>query len=201
MSFAAPAFLAAGIAAAIVVAALHFLARQRPRSAVFPTARFIPEKTARAPSRAVRPSDLLLLALRAAALILLGAAFAKPTWDPPRSGTARVVLLDRSRAVRNSAEAQDSALALVRDGDALVALDRFAHFWPADSLRANAPAAGTYAGSLSAGFVAAHQAAATIAEHADSVELVLVSPLVREDGTRRPRRSGRSGRARCALCA
>jgi hypothetical protein len=181
MSFAAPAFLGAGIAAAIVVAALHFLARQRPRSAVFPTARFIPEKTARAPSRAVRPSDLLLLALRAAALILLGAAFAKPVWDRPRSGTARVVLLDRSRAVRSRAEGRDSALALLRDGDALVLLDRFAHLSAADSLHVSGQPVMTYSGSLSAAFVAAQKAAATIADRADSLELVIVSPLVREE--------------------
>jgi hypothetical protein len=179
MSFAAPAFLAAGIVAALVVTALHFLARQRPRSAVFPTARFIPEKAARAPSRAVKPSDLLLLAMRAAALILLGAAFAKPAWEAPRTGTARVVLLDRSRAVRSAAEARDSALALLRDGDALVIFDSAARVATKDS--AAAMKVSGAAGSISGALVAAHQAAATIAGKADSVELVIVSPLVREE--------------------
>ena len=179
MNFAAPAFLAAGIAAALVVAALHFLARQRPRKAVFPTARFIPDRSARAPSRALKPSDLLLLLLRAAALMLLGAAFARPAWSTAHSGTARVVLVDRSRAVANATEARDSATAALRDGNALVLFDSGVVVVPKDSLSAMRTTAAR--GSISAALVAAHQAAANLAERFDSVELVIVSPIVREE--------------------
>ncbi len=179
MNFAAPAFLAAGIAAALVVAALHFLARQRPRKAVFPTARFIPERSARAPSRALKPSDLLLLLLRAAALVLLGAAFARPAWSTAHSGMARVVLVDRSRAVANAAEARDSATGALRGGDALVLFDSSAVVVPRDSLSAMRATAAR--GSISAALIAAHQAAGKLAERFDSVELVIVSPFVREE--------------------
>ena len=123
MSFGAPVWLGVGAAAALVVVALHFLARQRPRAAPFPTARFIPERVARAPSRALRPSDLLLLALRASALVLLGAAFARPAWEPSRSGRLRVVAADRSRAVRDAAEVRDSAMALLDERSRLVLFD------------------------------------------------------------------------------
>ena len=182
MSFAAPVFLAAGALAALAMVALHFLARQRPRAVPFPTARFIPERTARAPSRALHPTDLPLLLLRTLALILLGAAFARPVWEAARHGTVRVVLLDHSRAVRSAAEARDSAAAWLREGDALVLFDSAARVVmgrAVDSLRAlpvsRAP------GSLSAALVAAHQAVALVAEHADSAELVIVSPLSREE--------------------
>ncbi len=179
MNFAAPAFLAAGIAAAIVVTALHFLARQRPRKAVFPTARFVPERQARAPSSALKPTDLLLLLLRVAALLLLGAAFARPAWSAAHAGTARVVVVDRSRAVGNAPQARDSAMALLRDRDALVLFDSAARVLPKDSLRGFAASAAR--GSISAALVAAHQAAAALAERVDSVELVIVSPLAAEE--------------------
>jgi hypothetical protein len=179
MNFAAPAFLAAGVAAAIVVTALHFLARQRPRKAVFPTARFVPERQARAPSSALKPTDLLLLLLRVAALLFLGAAFARPAWSAVHSGTARVVLVDRSRAVGNVAQARDSADALLRDGDALVLFDSAARVAPKDSL--HALGASGARGSISAALVAAHQAAAALAERVDSVELVIISPLAAEE--------------------
>jgi len=182
MTFAAPLFLAAGAGAALVVVALHFLARQRPRAVSFPTARFIPERVARAPSRAVKPSDLLLLAMRAAALVLLGAAFARPAWQPSRKGTVRVVVADRSRAVKSAAEVRDSALALLRDGDRLVLFDSASREISSnarDSLArlAVVPAAG----SLSAALVSARRAAVDAAVGADSVELVLISPLSREE--------------------
>jgi len=182
VSFAAPFFLAAGALAALAIVALHFLARQRPRAAPFPTARFIPERPARAPSRALQPTDLLLLLLRVMAVLFLGAAFARPAWERPRDGARRVVMVDRSRAVALAADARDSAAAWLRPGDALVLFDSAARVvgdGAADSLRAMMRVAA--AGSISGALVAAQQAAAGIAAHADSLELVLVSPLAREE--------------------
>ena len=178
MSFAAPAFLLAGALGALAVAALHLLARQRPRAAPFPTARFIPERQARAASRALIPTDLLLLALRAAAMLLLGAAFARPAWEPARHGTARLLLVDRSRAVASAAEARDSARARWREGDGVVLFDSAARAAAAESLGALAVV--RTPGSLAGALVAAHAAAASMAG-ADSVQLVIVSPLVREE--------------------
>jgi hypothetical protein len=179
VSVAAPAFLAAGVLAALAVIALHFLARQRPRAAPFPTARFIPERTARAPSRALVPTDLLLMLLRAMAVLLIGAAFARPAWEHERHGVARVILVDRSRTVASAAEVRDSALAALGERDAMVLFDSAAHVVPAESLRAMTTTGAV--GSLSAALVAAHQAAARIADRAGEVELVLVSPLAREE--------------------
>jgi len=166
VSFAAPAFLAAGALAALAIVALHFLARQRPRAAPFPTARFVPERTARAPSRALTPTDLLLLLLRALVVLLLGAAFARPAWEGARVGTRRVVLVDRSRAVASAETARDSARAWLRPGDALVLFDSAARVMSAggdDSLGALAIQPGR-----------SHA-------RADSLELVLISPIAREE--------------------
>ena len=182
MSFAAPAFFLAGALAALAVVVLHFLARQRPRAAPFPTARFVPERTARAPSRALQPTDLLLLLLRALAVLLLGAAFARPALEGARQGTRRIVLVDRSQVVASAEEARDSARAWLRPGDALVLFDsapRVIADRAEDSLRALAlqPRRGALSGAL----VAAQQAAALLATRADSLELVLVSPIGREE--------------------
>jgi hypothetical protein len=77
------------------------------------------------------------------------------------------------------AQARDSADALLRDGDALVLFDSAARVAPKDSL--HALGASGARGSISAALVAAHQAAAALAERVDSVELVIVSPLAGEE--------------------
>jgi hypothetical protein len=48
-------WLAVAGVAALGAVALHLLTRQRPRATPLPTARFIPDRPARAPSRAIRP--------------------------------------------------------------------------------------------------------------------------------------------------
>ncbi|OGT94704.1 MAG: hypothetical protein A2083_03515 [Gemmatimonadetes bacterium GWC2_71_9] len=179
MTLLAPWFLAAGAAAAALTVLLHFLARERPPVLLLPTTRFVPDHPARAPSRAMRPSDLLLLALRAAALLLAGLALAQPRLVSPKAALARIVLVERSRAVARPAAALDSARAWLRDGDALLAFDSAGHVLAAESPVA-APDRWTGRGSLTGGLVAALRAAAALAARAESVELVLVSPLVRE---------------------
>jgi hypothetical protein len=90
-----------------------------------------------------------------------------------------VVVVDRSRAVGNVAQARDSATAWLREGDGLVLFDSAARVVTRDSLRAISASGAR--GSISAALVAAHQAAAALAERVDSVELVIVSPLPAEE--------------------
>ena len=180
MSFLAPLWLAAAGAAALGAVALHFITTQRPAAAPLPTARFVPQGDARASSRAARPTDLLLLLLRCAALLLLGTAFAGPVTRAPGVPLARVIVADRSRGAL--ADVRDSAVALVRPGDALVLFDSSATVIAAgglDSLRALA--ATRARGSLSAALVGARRAAGDLARRADSVELVVVSPLTGDE--------------------
>jgi Aerotolerance regulator N-terminal len=202
MSFLAPFWLGAAALAAAGVVALHMIATQRPHPSVFPTARFVPEGEATASTRTARPTDLLLLLLRCAALLLLGAAFAGPVTRAHGSSLARVVVADRSRG--SLADVRDSALAIARAGDALVLFDSSARIvtaGAADSLRSLA--AGHARGSLSAALVAAERAAGDLARSADSVELVLVSPMTADelDAASAPTFARWPGRARLVRTA
>ena len=178
MTFLAPIFLVAGAAVAGVVVLLHFLARRRPRPAILPTARFVPDRPARWPSRAPRPTDWLLLALRVLAIVMIAAAFAGPVREPNRAVTSRVVLVDQSRAVGDERAMRDSVIAVLREGDVLIPFDTSGRIigtgvrdTAALLARSRAPA------SLSAAFIAAERAAALLREHADSIELTIVSPF------------------------
>ena len=155
MSFLAPGWLVAGAIGALMVGALHFFARRNPRPYPLPTTRFIPERPASAAALARRPSDLVLLFLRAAALLLLGVAFAQPVFSPPRD-TALVVLVDRSRA---APALDDSTAALLKTADRVVEFDS----------------------AISSGLIAGFRAAASLRWNADSVDLLVVSPFVREE--------------------
>jgi len=119
LELARPAYLLAGGLLALVPIALHLIARRPPRRAPLPTARFVRPDPRTAVRLRRRPSDLLLLALRCALLLLLGAAFAGPSWRPAPAGTVEVVLLDRGAGIGGAwAEAVDSARALVLGGGA-----------------------------------------------------------------------------------
>jgi hypothetical protein len=187
MSFLAPLWLAAAGAAALGAVALHFITTQRPPVSLLPTARFVPQGDARASSRAARPTDLLLLLLRCAAILLLGAAFAGPVTRGGGTSLARVILADRSRG--SLADVRDSVLALTRSGDGraanadvMVLFDSSATIVTtgvADSLRTFT--ASHSRGSLTAALVTARRAAADLSRRADSVELVIVSPLTADE--------------------
>ncbi len=180
MSFLTPLWFAAAAAGVLGVIALHLITTQRPPPATLPTARFVPPGDARASSRAARPTDVWLLVLRCLALLLLGAAFAGPVTRSRGSSLARVFVVDRSRGAL--ADARDSAAALLKDGDAVVLLDSAATIvtrGAADSLRALATVRAR--GSLSAGLVGARRAARDLAQTADSVELVIISPLTADE--------------------
>ncbi len=180
MSWLFPGYALAGVIAAAAVVGLHLIMHRLPPLARFPTARFIPPGTARAIRRALRPDDLLLLALRVATLLLLGAALARPVITPDRRPVATVVAMDRSRAVASIDEARERAASLLDDGDVLIVFDSSARELPVSDSIATIERSDAQ-GSLSAALLAAMQAAARIREDADSIEIVLVTPAVREE--------------------
>ncbi len=178
MTFLAPWMLAAGAAAALTVVALHLLTTRRPPPAILPTARFVPESDVRAVSRATRPTDLLLLALRALAVLLIGAAFARPVPDAPGPQVRTVVALEWSRAIADPFAARAAAGAALRaggEGAALVLFDTSAHVVTSDPLEVldTLGAPRVAAGRFSPMLVAARTAARTLARGADSVRLVV----------------------------
>jgi hypothetical protein len=176
MNFLAPLWLGAAALAIAATVALHFITTRRPPAALLPTARFVPEGEARASSRAARPTDIPLLLLRCVALLLLGAAFARPvTYE--RGAT--LVIVDVSRSA--PAGARDSAVALANGAGAVILFDSSARriaSGAADSIRA---AAGRSRGSLSAALVVAARSARDLARSADSVDLTIVSPLTTDE--------------------
>lgn len=200
MTFLAPGFLYAAIAVALATVALHLLATRAPRAVMLPTVRFVPAAETRAVVRVTRFSDPWLLALRLLLLLLAGAALARPVRVPQRERIARVIVADRSGAVASDAEVRDSVRALYRPGDALASFDSSARYTGApdslapDSLASNAlassspPSPAPVTGSLSAALVQAHAAASRIREGADSIELVVVSPLAPVEADRATRR-------------
>lgn len=184
MTFLAPWVLAAAGAAALAAVVLHLIALARPPAAVLPTARFIPDASARAASLTRRPTDRWLLLLRVLALLLLGAAFARPVRTPPREPMRTLLLVDRADSVTWPA-VRDSALARLAAGDAVIAFDTAAVLVAApdvDSLRATLGGmeAGAAPSRLSAALVAASRLATTLRDSTDSLHLVVVSPLARE---------------------
>ncbi len=102
MTFAAPLFLLAALAAAIPVV-LHMMNRQKAKELPFSTLRFLKisvEKT----RRRKRIHDVLLMALRAAVLLMIAAGLARPAvtslgglWGGAHS--AVVVILDNSASM------------------------------------------------------------------------------------------------------
>ena len=76
LGFLAPAFLA-GLLAVAVPIALHLYRRRTDRVIDFPAAQMLPQAPVAQQERR-RLRDLLLLALRVAALVLLAVSFARP---------------------------------------------------------------------------------------------------------------------------
>jgi hypothetical protein len=177
MSWLLPSVFAIGGVAAAVTVALHFIARSRPLAEPLPTARFIPQQPVQARARSIALSDLLLLVMRVLAIVALTAGAAGPVLSS-RARVLRVVAVDRSRGVASVAELLDSVRAYARPGDGFVVFDSAAlHSAPSlDSLVVTSAR-----GSLSAGIASAIRVAALDAEKVDSVEVVLVSPLTREE--------------------
>lgn len=197
MTFLAPAFFVAGIAAALVVVGLHFLVTRPPSLLAFPTTRFIPASTIVVTSIARRPQDLLLLLLRVLALLAIGAAFARPVFVPGQRDLARIIILDQSRTVADPRVARDSARAWLHDGDRLVVVDSSARFLSPAALD-SLGTLGHGRGSLSAGLILARRAASELQLEADSIELVIVAPFTTDavDDATLPMRARWPGRIR-----
>lgn len=182
MSFLAPGFFYASLAVAAAVAALHFIVTRQPRAAVLPTARFVPNMPANATARATRPSDLLLMLLRVLLVLLIGAGLARPIFKSSRSSNARVILVDASRSVGDIAAVRDSAAKYYRDGDALIVFDSAARIVgtkAADSIRTLVKFERD--GRLSGALIASLRAGSSLRDKADSLELVVVSPLASDE--------------------
>ena len=111
------------------------------------------------------PQDRWLLALRVATILLAGLAFSGPALRGRRAPSARIVALDLSAPA-----APDSARRYLGPGDVAIAFDTVARVVPADSTLQ--PSHGS---SLSSALLAARRAAAQL--HADSIELVVISPF------------------------
>ncbi len=208
MTFLAPwALWAAGAVSAAVIA-LHILASRNPRVTPLPTARFIPDVPLRATARAMRLSDVMLMLARVAVVMLVGVAFARPELARGRRSVGRVVMVDASRALASRSEAADSAARLIARGDVVIAFDSIAHAirdGSTDVLRATLADSSPRSphGSLSTAFAAAMRAASALRADADSVELVLVSPLSAEewDAATGPIRAAWPGRVRLVRVA
>lgn len=155
MSFAAPWFLLGGAAAALAVIALHFLVRRQPERWQLPTTRFVPETNELAPARSLELSDRLLLALRVLAVAMAALAFARPSFDATRQPMMRVVVEDRSDAVADTSEVTRVA----GSGDRVIRMD---------------------SGAVSAALIRAIREVHALRDAADSVAIVLVSPLAEE---------------------
>jgi hypothetical protein len=176
MTFAVPFFAWAAAGVALATVALHLLAWRRPPETPLPTARFAPERPIRMVSRAVRPSDLGLLALRLLLILLIGAALAGPVLAPRREGTARVIVMDRTRSAGSGDEVGAAARNAFRTGDAVIVFDSTAREVvspTADSVTAAIPSRAT--SSLSAALIVASRAAHRLARDRDSVAMVIVS--------------------------
>ncbi|HUR91519.1 MAG TPA: BatA domain-containing protein, partial [Gemmatimonadaceae bacterium] len=204
LRFLAPGYVVAALSASAALVAAHFIVRRQPRAMVLPTARFVPDAPVLTTGWARIPTDIAVLALRVLCLLLAGLALAGPFFGGKAGGIARVVLVDRSRAVGDSVELRDSVESARAPGDVLISYGSSAFeereegigLSRADMLRAER-------GSLSAGLVAAKRAASRFRGRADSVELLVVSSFASEqlDAATRRVREEWPGRARLVRVA
>lgn len=179
MTWLLPSALAVAGIAALAATALHFIARSRPLAEALPTARFIPLRSVHARARSLALSDVLLLLLRVAAIAAIGAGVARPVIARARGRVARIVVVDRSRAVASAAELRDSVRSAARGADRLIAFDTTAR--PIAPSAIDSLSASSAPGSLSAAFAAALRSGVELSKQSDSIELVIVSPFAGEE--------------------
>jgi len=178
MTFLAPLFFFVALGVAAGAVALHFIVTRQPTSSALPTVRFVPISAVRVTTVAPVPEDLLLLLVRVLAVLLLGAALARPVLVPSRRPVLRIVLADVSRVVGSIESVRDSTRTLLGARDVLVVFDSSAHVvhgHAADSVpRLERSSRG---GRLSPALITAIRAASAARETADSIELDVISPL------------------------
>lgn len=183
MTLLAPAYLIAAVLVAAGIIAAHLISTQEPRAFVLPTARFVPVAPVAARERRRMFTEPWLLLLRLLAVLLTGFALARPVITPRRERTARVIIADVSGPSGGTAAVRDTVRRLARAGDVIVPFDTMPY-------RAVAVSAGSGVDSafvarrhgdrsvLSAALVSGYRAASTVRAGADSIELVVVSPLM-----------------------
>jgi hypothetical protein len=182
MTFLAPGFLWSASLVAAGIVALHFIVTRQPRASILPTARFVPDSEATATVATTRPSDLLLMLLRVLVVLAAGAALAKPVIEPSRRSDARIFVMDVSRSVASVSEAADSVKSLYRAGDGVIVFDSTARSLgtrPVDSL--SAVRRSDARGNLSAALISSLREGSAVRDRVDSLELVIVSPLLDEE--------------------
>jgi len=181
MAFESVAVLWGTVVAAAGVIAVHLLSWRRPQPRVLPTARFVPAAAQRALSRRLQPSDLGLLALRLLAVLSIGLAVAGPAFSLRQPGVARVIVADRSRSVASLVEVRDSVDGL-SEGVAtsrVILFDSLPVIASNDAWRDSSGS--VVRGNLDAALIAGVREAAALRSRFDSVEVVVVSPLVAEE--------------------
>jgi hypothetical protein len=198
MTWLVPSALAIAGVAALVAVGLHLIARSRPVAESLPTARFIPLRAVHARTRSLALSDVLLLMLRLAAILLIGAAVAAPLVASARGRVSRVLVVDRSRDVASLAEVRDSVRGLLSGAANVVVFDSAARAVGAAAAVSTSLSLSSSRGSLSAALASAIQTAAALSAQSDSVELIVVSPFGEDelDAATAPLRASWPGRIR-----
>ncbi|MBX9927912.1 MAG: BatA domain-containing protein [Gemmatimonadaceae bacterium] len=172
MTFGAPGYLLAGALGALGVVALHLIATARARPYVLPTMRFLPDAEARASRQLSRPRDLLLLALRALAVLALGAGFADPRVERMDAPERMILVVDRSRsadsaALRRAVEARRAGADIVIGFDSVVS----------DSVLPSSRAPGR----LTVGLLAAARASDSLWRRGERARTVLLSAFTSDE--------------------
>jgi hypothetical protein len=186
MSVQAPWVLWVSGAAVLGVVLAHLLSVGRPPELALPTTRFVPPGELEAVSRARALRDVLLLLLRVLAVLLAGAAFAGVRLAPPRAPVATMLVLDLPQHAMDTTGWRDTVRTHLADGEravlGMVTSDGRVVVGEPAVLRAFAdsvllPQREMSRASLAAALLAARREAATLAVQADSVALVVISPL------------------------
>ncbi|MGQ0646933.1 MAG: BatA domain-containing protein [Gemmatimonadaceae bacterium] len=173
----------AGIAC-VAILLLHLLSWRRPRPRPLPTARFLPPAAQPSRFRRIELSDVAVLLLRLGAISSLGVAVAGPAVTWRRAGLARVIVVDRSRAVGSATDVADSVRALTTGlaETRLVAFDSTATVSTPDEWLAS-PRTTAARGEPGAGLVAGIREAVDLSRRFARVEIVLISPMVAEEAS------------------
>jgi hypothetical protein len=157
-----PGFLiAAGVAAAAVVA-LHFLVTRQPSTDIFPTVRFLPQAKVRSTALAIKLTDILLLLLRVAAILLLGIALAQPRFAVTTQAVAEIVMVDVSRGVARDAAWKQVVLERAAEAEAVIVFDDAAREVAASELEQILDQPPAARGSLSSALIVAMRAASRL---------------------------------------
>ena len=177
-----PALLWVVAVSAVAVVLLHALTWRRPRPHPLPTARFVPVASRASRLRRMEFSELGIMALRLLSLGLLGIAAAGTVGTWRRASFGRVVVVDQSRAVGSVTEVADSLAPLMREGATtrLVVFDSVPRVVTGTPTLGDA-SLGTRRGNLAAALIVAVREGLRLRATVDSVDLVIVSPLVREE--------------------